>query len=119
MLSPVLRTIDALSSKAGAAATIAAGAVGAVVVIIATGFPYPWTSVFTVSAAGVTLVMVFVIQHTQSREQTATQLKLDELIRALPQADDHLVQVEAANDQEISELADQHAAHHEILRTPD
>ena len=40
-----------------------------------------------------TTIMVFTIQHTQSREQAATQLKLDELIRALPGADDHLVQL--------------------------
>ena len=30
--------------------------------------------------------MVFVIQHTQSRQQVATQLKLDELIRATREA---------------------------------
>ena len=45
-----------------------------------------------------TTIMVFTIQHTQSREQAATQLKLDELIRALPGADDHLVHVEAGAD---------------------
>jgi len=59
-------------------------------------FPISWLATFSAGAAAITLVMVFVIQHTQSREQLATQLKLDELIRALPQADDHLVHVEEA-----------------------
>jgi low affinity Fe/Cu permease len=118
-LSRLLRAVDALSSKAGAAATIAAATVGAVAAIIATGFPHPRTSAFTVNAAGIPLVMVFVIQHTQSREQTATKLKLDELIRAQALADDHLVRVEAANDEELSALEGRNAAHHESLRSPD
>ena len=87
-----------------------------VVAISAAGFPGVWTSAFSLSAAAITLVMVFVIQHTQSREQTATQLKLDELIRALPQADDHLVHVEAAQDEELADLERRQTAHHESLR---
>jgi len=118
-LSRFLRAIDALTSKAGTA-TIVALAVGfAVAALAAADFPSRWTAAFTVSAAAVTLVMVFVIQHTQSREQTATQLKLDELIRALPQADDHLVHVEAARDQELEDLERRQTAHHESLRTED
>lgn len=69
------------------------------------------------SVAGVTLVMVFVIQHTQSREQTATQLKLDELIRALPKADGDLVHVEAGQDEELADLERRQTAHHQSLRT--
>lgn len=116
-LSRLLRAIDALTSKAGTATAITIAAAATVVAITATGFPEPWTSAFSASAAGVTLVMVFVIQHTQSREQTATQLKLDELIRALPQADDHLVHVEAGQDQELADLERRLTAHHQSLRT--
>jgi low affinity Fe/Cu permease len=71
---------------------------------VAFGVPDSWLAKFSAGAAGITLVMVFVIQHTQSREQLATQLKLDELIRALPQADDHLVHVEDGSDDELREL---------------
>ena len=116
-LSRLLRAIDALTSKAGAATAIAIGAAATVVAIATTGFPEPWTSAFSVTVAGVTLVMVFVIQHTQSREQTATQLKLDELIRALPKADDHLVHVEAGQDEELADLERRQTAHHQSLRT--
>ena len=63
--------------------------------------------------------MVFVIQHTQSREQAAVQLKLDELIRAMPQADDHLVHVEVGADEELVELEHRHLEHHRSLRGDD
>jgi low affinity Fe/Cu permease len=111
-----VRAIDALTSKAGTATAIAVAVTITVVAISAAGFPDVWTSAFSLSAAAITLVMVFVIQHTQSREQTATQLKLDELIRALPQADDHLVHVEAAKDEELADLEQRQTAHHESLR---
>jgi low affinity Fe/Cu permease len=51
---------------------------------------------FAAVAAGITLVMVFVIQHTQTRQQIALQHKLDELLRALPGADERLIHLEKA-----------------------
>ena len=60
------------------------------------GFPTHWVDVFEVSTSGVTLIMVFAIQHTQGREQAATQRKLDELIHALPGADESLMMLEEA-----------------------
>jgi low affinity Fe/Cu permease len=63
--------------------------------------------------------MVFTIQHTQSREQAATQLKLDELIRALPGADDHLVHVEAGRDDELESIEQRHLEHHSSVRAAD
>ena len=69
---------------------------GFVVALAIAGFPESWEVAFSTVASAVTLVMVFVLHHTQRREQVATQLKLDELVRALPQADDHYVHVQAA-----------------------
>jgi len=54
--------------------------------------------------------MLFIIQHTQSRQQTATQLKLDELIRAIPEADDLLVHIETAKEAELIEREQDHIA---------
>jgi low affinity Fe/Cu permease len=51
---------------------------------------------FEVSASAITLAMVFAIQHTQGREQAATQRKLDELLRALPGAAESLMMLEEA-----------------------
>ena len=47
------------------------------------GFPGAWRPRSRPRAA-VTTIMVFTIQHTQSRQEAAIQLKLDELIRAAP-----------------------------------
>jgi low affinity Fe/Cu permease len=60
------------------------------------GFPSGGVAGFEVSVSAVTLVMVVSIQHTQGREQAATQRKLDELIRALPGADTALMMLEEA-----------------------
>jgi low affinity Fe/Cu permease len=55
----------------------------------------------------VTLLMVFVIQHSSTRQQLSMQRKLDELLRALPDADDRVIAVEEAPDDELEELAGQ------------
>jgi low affinity Fe/Cu permease len=87
-----------------------------VVALAVAGFPDSWQTAFATACAAVTTVMVFVIQHTQSREQAALQAKLDELIRALPAADDHLVHVESGEDEELAAINQRHLEHHAALR---
>jgi low affinity Fe/Cu permease len=77
-----------------------------VTVGLATGFPAWWATVLYSATASVTFVMVFVIQHTQSRQTTALQRKLDELIRATSDTDPNLIGVEEAPDEELQALAD-------------
>jgi len=85
--------------------TLALGAVAAVVVwvIFSAAFRFPdrLETVFTTLAEAMTLIMVFVIQHTQARAEAATQRKLDEILRALPEADNSLVTLEEAPDNEL------------------
>jgi low affinity Fe/Cu permease len=76
-----------------------------VVVGVATGFPRWWETVLYATGTSVTLVMVFAIQHTQTRQETAIQRKLDELLRAVPDADNHLIAAEDAPDEELDALA--------------
>jgi low affinity Fe/Cu permease len=64
--------------------------------------------VFQSLVAAITLTMVFVIQHTQARHQAATQRKLDEILRALPEADNSLVNLEHASDAEPRATRRQH-----------
>jgi low affinity Fe/Cu permease len=45
--------------------------------------------------------MVFFIQHTQARQQAATQRKLDEILQAMPGADNTLLTLEHATDDEL------------------
>ena len=98
-------------SAASVVALIAVGgwcALGAVY-----DFPDWWaTTLFAVSGA-VTLVMVFIIQHTQARLEIATQRKLDELLRSHPDADNRLIAAEGASDEELADLAARHLDAHE------
>jgi low affinity Fe/Cu permease len=64
-------------------------------------FPGRLESIFQALVAALTLAMVFVIQHTQSRQEEATQRKLDEILRVLPDADNSLMTLEHASDDEL------------------
>jgi low affinity Fe/Cu permease len=110
-ISGLVHWIDAISSQAATAGLVAVVLVACALAAVVFGVPNSWLAKFSAGAAAITLVMVFVIQHTQSREQMATQLKLDELIRALPRADDHLVHVEDGSDDELRELEQRQVDH--------
>lgn len=113
-LSRVLHWIGEGTSRATMVGLVMAGVIAFLVVLIAMHFSATWENTFSMAASAITLVMVFVIQHTQSRQQIATQLKLDELIRSAPRADDLLIHVESADDDELlamdQEGMDQHSA---------
>jgi low affinity Fe/Cu permease len=115
-LSRGLHRLDRVVAHSAATAVVGVVVGGFVVALVIAGFPESWEVAFSTIAAAVTLVMVFVLHHTQRREQVATQLKLDELIRALPQADDHYVRVQAAGDEEVEELEQRHIEHHRATR---
>jgi low affinity Fe/Cu permease len=86
--------------------TAAALVLGWALVGAALRFPPWWATVLYSTTASVTFVMVFVIQHTQARQTSATQLKLDELIRASTRADDGLIAVEEAPDAHLNALTE-------------
>ncbi|MHB1491710.1 MAG: low affinity iron permease family protein [Cellulomonas sp.] len=70
------------------------------------GFPARLETIFQTFASATTLAMVFVIQHTQARAQEATQRKLDEILRASPEADNSLITLEEAPDNELRAATD-------------
>lgn len=117
-VSTAIHHVDRASSRPVTAAVVAAFIVGFGVALTIAGFPESWETTFAAVCAAVTTIMVFMIQHTQSREQAATQLKLDELIRALPGADDHFVHVESGAD-ELAKLEQRQIDHHLSLRADD
>ncbi len=104
--SRVLHLLDRWAARP----TLALGVVAAVVVWVLCsavfGFPARLETVFQTLAAATTVAMVFVIQHTQSRAQEATQRKLDEILRASPQADNSLITLEEAPDNELKAATD-------------
>jgi low affinity Fe/Cu permease len=46
--------------------------------------------------------MVFLIQHTQNRDSSAVQVKLDELIKILDKADNSLLDMEELEEDDIA-----------------
>jgi low affinity Fe/Cu permease len=121
--SRLLHAVDALTTRAGVAVIVALAVVATWVVVLVDHFDEEIQLAFATVCSGITVTMVFVIQHTQRRAQQATQLKLDELIRSLPQADDRVVKVEASSDAELDELEGRVVEHHRAQRadnpTPD
>jgi low affinity Fe/Cu permease len=58
------------------------------------GFSDTWQLVINTGTTIVTFLMVFLIQNTQNRDAKATQLKLDELIRAIGDARNEFIGAE-------------------------
>jgi low affinity Fe/Cu permease len=116
MVSKVLYRIDHYSSMPAVAVS---GLVLLVVFLVVggvLGFPNQWVVGFEVTVAALTLAMVFTIQHTQSREQAATQRKLDELIRAVPGAAASLMMLEEAPKETMLEVEEgQREARHDSV----
>lgn len=67
-------------------------------------FSDTWQLVINTGTTIVTFLMVFLIQNSQNRDSTATQLKLDELIRATTQARNKLIDLEELSDEELETL---------------
>src|SRR5881409_4282739 len=86
-------------------------AVGIIVVWAVTGpmfhFSDTWQLIINTGTTIVTFLMVFLIQNTQNRDAKAVHLKLDELIRALKGARNHLVDLEKLSDEDLKKLEKQ------------
>jgi len=61
-----------------------------------------WQLVVNTGSSIVTFLMVFLIQNTQNRDAQAMQLKLNELIRAVSNARNTIVDLENCTDEEIA-----------------
>jgi low affinity Fe/Cu permease len=78
------------------------------------GYSDSWQLFINTGTTIVTFLMVFLIQNSQNREGRVTQLKLDELIRAVTTARTQLVAMEEMSDQELERLeAEFHRLHAE------
>jgi low affinity Fe/Cu permease len=106
--SRLLTWVDRWTSRPRPALRVLAAAAAWIIISVIIGFPGRWERVFQTLVAAVTLAMVFVIQHTQARQQAATQRKLDEILQALPGADNALLALEHASDDELRTTGDLH-----------
>ena len=102
--SRLLHTIDHYTSLPWATLVLSLLLLAAILLGAVLGFPQGWTTGFEVGTASVTLIFVTIIQHTQGREDTATQRKLDELLRATPDAESRLIMLEEESDETIQDV---------------
>jgi len=96
------------SKKASFAAGNPLTFIGAVAVILVWAFLGPvfgfsdtWQLVINTGTTIITFLMVFLIQNTQNRDSSAVQLKLDELIFAIKEADNTFLDVEELDEKEL------------------
>jgi low affinity Fe/Cu permease len=84
-------------------------ATGAVLVWLVSGpfFHYSetWQLVINTGTTIVTFLMVFLIQQSQNKDSHAIHLKLDELLWAMEEADNSLVDIEALDEDQIEVIA--------------
>jgi low affinity Fe/Cu permease len=66
-----------------------------------------WQLIINTGTTIVTFLMVFLIQNTQNRDAKAVHLKLDEVIRALKDARNELVDLEEMSDEDLKKLEQQ------------
>ena len=71
-----------------------------------TDFPRWWELLATSGVPFLTLLMLVLIQHTQNHDDRATQLKLDELIRATHSATNRMMTVEDASRADLDRIHD-------------
>nr|HEX4317170.1 low affinity iron permease family protein [Kofleriaceae bacterium] len=64
-----------------------------------------WQLVINTGTTIVTFLVVFAIQNTQNRDSRAIHLKLDELIHAVHDARDSMIDAEDLSDAELARLA--------------
>ena len=74
------------------------------------GFGDTWQLVINTGTTIITFLMVFLIQNTQNREAKATQIKLDELIRATEEAHNALLDLEDLSEKDILEIRKRYIA---------
>jgi low affinity Fe/Cu permease len=68
------------------------------------GFSDTWQLAINTSTTIITFLMVFLIQNTQNRDNGALHAKLDELIRAMVDADNEYIGIEHLTDMELKAI---------------
>jgi len=103
-ISHVLQSLDAITSRVSATVFVAIILVTFNITLAVRGFPSSWQTYFATASNTVILIFLFSFKHTDHRGLTALQLKLDEVIRSIPAANDNLVSIERADESEIVAL---------------
>ena len=68
-----------------------------------------WQLVINTGTTIITFLMVFIIQNTQNRDAHANNLKLDELIHAIPPAKNQMMDIEKLSDEELNAIHERYS----------
>lgn len=82
------------------------------------GFSDTWQLVINTTTTIITFLMAFLIQYSQDRNSKALHVKIDELIRATPEARNELINVEMLDDDQLEKLHQQLLAERESRSMP-
>ncbi len=74
------------------------------------GFSDTWQLVINTGTTIVTFLMVFLIQNTQNRDAEATQVKLDEIMRAIGEAQNELLDLEELEEEDLDRIRETYVA---------
>jgi low affinity Fe/Cu permease len=111
VVSDAFRVFARRSSSMLGSAWAFTAALLVIVIWLVTGpvfhFSNTWQLIINTATTIITFLMVFLIQNTQNRDAKAVHLKLDELIRAIRNARNELVDLEELSDEELKKLEEQ------------
>jgi low affinity Fe/Cu permease len=82
-----------------------AGVIGWALLGPSLGYSENWQLVINTSTTIITFLSVFLIQNSQNRESKAMQLKLDELLHAIKDARNEIIDLEDLPEDQLEELA--------------
>lgn len=74
------------------------------------GYSDTWQLVINTGTTVVTFLMVFLIQATQNRDAEAMQVKLDEIIRAIGNAKNELLDLEELEEKDLDRIRESYEA---------
>jgi low affinity Fe/Cu permease len=118
--SGVFEKFSAKVTKATGSSSAFIIAILVILIWIATGpifhFSDTWQLVINTGTTIITFLMVFVIQHSQNKDTTAVQLKLNELIAASSTASNHLIAVEDLSAKELETIKKFYSALAELAK---
>lgn len=72
------------------------------------GYSDTWELIINTATTIITFLMVFLIQNTQNRDARAIHLKLDELILAIAEANNQMINCESMSEKELEALAEKY-----------
>lgn len=110
--NPITRAFDSFASAVTRWAGSPIAFALAVTSVVVWGFTGPlfhysenWQLVINTGTTIVTFIMVFLIQQSQNKDSVALHLKLNELISSHRAANDKLIGIEGASEDELRQLA--------------